>query len=84
MRYHQLTSGERHALRPSESKASSRRRSPAPWVEARAPSAVKRKGMAHITQADCDRIAEALNNRPRKRHGYLTPAELYERQRSNP
>ncbi|MCA1790713.1 MAG: IS30 family transposase [Thioalkalivibrio sp.] len=43
----------------------------------------KRKSMAHITQADCDRIAEALNNRPRKRHGYLTPAELYERQSTN-
>jgi transposase, IS30 family len=39
----------------------------------------KRKSMKHITQPDCDRIAHQLNNRPRKRHGFLTPAELYER-----
>lgn len=39
----------------------------------------KRKSMKHITQQDCDRIAHQLNNRPRKRHGYLTPAELYEK-----
>ena len=38
----------------------------------------KRKTMRHVTQQDCDRIAEHLNNRPRKRHGFLTPAELYE------
>lgn len=39
----------------------------------------KRKSMKHITQRDCDRIAQELNTRPRKRHGYLTPAELYEK-----
>jgi IS30 family transposase len=39
----------------------------------------KRISMSDITQRDCTRIAKALNNRPRKRHGYLTPAEVYER-----
>lgn len=39
----------------------------------------KRTSMAHVTQRDCTRIADALNSRPRKRHGYRTPAELYER-----
>jgi transposase, IS30 family len=39
----------------------------------------KRMSMAHVTQRDCTRLATALNSRPRKRHGYLTPAELYER-----
>jgi transposase, IS30 family len=38
----------------------------------------KRTSMSHITQRDCTRIAAALNNRPRKRLGYLTPAEVYE------
>lgn len=38
----------------------------------------KKASMARLTQRDCDRIAEALNNRPRKRLGYLTPAEVYE------
>jgi IS30 family transposase len=35
--------------------------------------------MSHVSQRDCTRIARALNNRPRKRLGYLTPAEIYER-----
>jgi hypothetical protein len=39
----------------------------------------KRTSMAHVTQRDCTRLAAALNAPPRKRHGYLTPAELYER-----
>jgi transposase, IS30 family len=39
----------------------------------------KRVSMSHVTQHDCTRIATALNNRPRKRLGYLTPAEVYER-----
>ncbi len=30
-----------------------------------------------ITQAHCDRIAEILNNRPRRRLGYRTPNEVY-------
>jgi len=38
-----------------------------------------RKGscMKDVTQADCDCIAYRLNTRPRKRHGYKTPEELY-------
>lgn len=39
----------------------------------------KRRSMKHVTQKHCDWIAQQLNNRPRKRHGYLTPAELYEK-----
>lgn len=38
----------------------------------------KRKSMKDVTQRDCTRIARALNNRPRKRLGYRTPAEVYE------
>ena len=37
----------------------------------------KRKSMAHVTQADCDAIAQKLNTRPRKRLGYRTPEECY-------
>ena len=33
--------------------------------------------MAHLTQADCDRIADKLNRRPRKRYNWRTPEELY-------
>jgi IS30 family transposase len=40
----------------------------------------KRKSMAHVSQTDCNRIAHRLNQRPRKRLGYLTPAECYELQ----
>jgi len=39
----------------------------------------KRKSMAHITQPDCDRIANKLNNRPRKRLGFRTPKECHVR-----
>lgn len=35
--------------------------------------------MSAVTQAQCDHIAEDLNNRPRKRLGFSTPAELYHR-----
>ena len=38
----------------------------------------KRTSMAHITQHDCECIEAAINSRPRKRLGYLTPAEVYE------
>ena len=38
----------------------------------------KRTSMAHITQRDCTRIAEKLNNRPRKRLDFRTPRECYE------
>jgi IS30 family transposase len=37
----------------------------------------KRTSQAHITQADCDRIAKKLNTRPRKRLGYRTPEECF-------
>jgi IS30 family transposase len=39
--------------------------------------APKRTSLAHLTQRDCDRIADKLNNRPRKRLGFRTPAECY-------
>ena len=39
--------------------------------------APKRTSLAHLTQADCDRIANKLNNRPRKRLAFRTPAECY-------
>jgi IS30 family transposase len=35
--------------------------------------------MSAVTQARCDHIADDLNNRPRKRHGFSTPTELYHR-----
>jgi IS30 family transposase len=35
--------------------------------------------MSAVTQARCDHIANDLNTRPRKRHGYSTPADLYRR-----
>jgi IS30 family transposase len=37
----------------------------------------KRSSLAPITQADCDRIANKLNSRPRKRLGYRTPEECF-------
>lgn len=36
--------------------------------------------MRPVTQAQCDQIADDLNNRPRKRYGFKTPADLYHRQ----
>ncbi len=39
----------------------------------------KRQSMAHITQRHCSRIARKLNNRPRKRLGFRTPKECYEK-----
>lgn len=39
----------------------------------------KRRSMARLTQHDCNRIATALNRRPRKRLGYRTPEECYAR-----
>ena len=35
--------------------------------------------MSAVTQAQCDHIADDLNNRPRKRFGFNTPASLYHR-----
>jgi IS30 family transposase len=37
----------------------------------------KRQSMTHLTQYDCNRIAQKLNRRPRKRLGYRTPEECY-------
>ena len=37
----------------------------------------KRASMEHLTQQDCQRIADRLNRRPRKRLAYRTPAEVY-------
>jgi transposase, IS30 family len=38
----------------------------------------KGTSMAHLTQWECTRIADKLNNRPRKRLGYRTPRECYD------
>ena len=35
--------------------------------------------MAHLTQPDCQRIADKLNRRPRKRFAFHTPEECYDR-----
>ena len=35
----------------------------------------KRTSMKHLNQDRCNQIAAALNNRPRKRHGFRTPLE---------
>jgi len=37
----------------------------------------KGQTMAGVTQSQCDTIADHLNNRPRKRHGYKTPNECF-------
>ena len=37
----------------------------------------KGRTMAGVTQSQCDRIAEQLNNRPRKRHEYKTPNQCF-------
>ena len=37
----------------------------------------KGTSMANLTQQDCDTIAKKLNDRPRKRHGYRTPQEIF-------
>ena len=39
----------------------------------------KRKSMKRLTQERCNEIASALNNRPRKRHGFRTPLEILAR-----
>ncbi len=38
----------------------------------------KRTNISNLTQNELDDIAEELNNRPRKRLGYLTPNEYYQ------
>ncbi|MGI9243296.1 MAG: IS30 family transposase, partial [Verrucomicrobiales bacterium] len=37
----------------------------------------KGASLENLTQAACDRIADRLNDRPRKRHNFYTPAEKY-------
>jgi IS30 family transposase len=37
----------------------------------------KGRCLRSVTQADCDEIAKALNNRPRKRHDFKTPADIF-------
>lgn len=37
----------------------------------------KGKCLENLTQAQCDRIADKLNERPRKRHNFYTPAEIF-------
>jgi IS30 family transposase len=39
----------------------------------------KRTTMRGLTQSRCNQIASILNNRPRKRHAFLTPIELLSR-----
>ncbi len=39
--------------------------------------APKGSDLSALSQADCHRIAETLNNRPRKRLGYKTPNEVF-------
>jgi len=39
----------------------------------------KRTTMKGLTQSRCNQIACIINNRPRKRHGFLTPVELLSR-----
>jgi transposase, IS30 family len=39
----------------------------------------KRFSMKHVSQAHCTAIALKLNNRPRKRHGFLSPIEVFAR-----
>jgi IS30 family transposase len=36
----------------------------------------KRSSMRNLSQTRCSEIALKLNNRPRKRHGYLSPTEV--------
>ncbi len=38
---------------------------------------VMSESMAHLSQADCTRIATKFNRRPRKRLAYRTPEECY-------
>ena len=37
----------------------------------------KGQTMRKVTQSECDLIAEQLNNRPRKKHGYKTPNQCF-------
>ncbi|MFZ5775353.1 MAG: transposase, partial [Thermodesulfobacteriota bacterium] len=37
----------------------------------------KKRDFTTITQQEIDRVMERLNNRPRKRLGYQTPAQVF-------
>lgn len=37
----------------------------------------KGSDLSELTQAELDAVADELNGRPRRRHGYLTPSEIY-------
>ncbi len=37
----------------------------------------KNTSMRSLTQDECDQIAKALNTRPRKRHAYRTPEDVF-------
>ena len=39
----------------------------------------KRTNLSELTQKQCDAIADQLNHRPRKRHGYKTPHQCFYR-----
>lgn len=39
----------------------------------------KRTCLKHLTQDQCDKIAHALNTRPRKRHQFKSPQQIYNR-----
>jgi len=43
----------------------------------------KRYNIDKLTQEELDDIAEELNNRPRKRLGFLTPSEAYQKELNN-
>lgn len=43
----------------------------------------KRRSMKDVTQANCNLIARKLNQRPRKRYGFLTPLEKLQLERDN-
>lgn len=40
----------------------------------------KGQSLKHVTQADCDRIAAAINDMPRKILGYATAKELFDKE----
>ena len=42
----------------------------------------KKSSFVNIRQEDIDRAIKLLNNRPRKRLNYLTPAEVFHRKRN--
>ena len=44
----------------------------------------KRTSMKRLSQRHCDTIARALNNRPRKRHGFRTPLDRLADQFASP